>query len=172
MPDINVLVAGLGTGGTLCGAGRFLKEQRPSLNVIGVDPLGSILYDMFKYGKSSGPEPYLIEGIGKDCVPLNIDFSLIDDVVQIADQEAFLMTRQLLKQEGIYAGISSGGAIVGALRWIRQRGEDAAGQNILVILPDSGSRYIAKVYDDDWMKSNGLLDEPQVTDDGREGSSR
>jgi cystathionine beta-synthase len=168
MPGIDVLVAGLGTGGTLCGTGRHLKEQKPSVKVIAVDPVGSILYETYKYGKSSPPQPYLIEGIGKDCVPLNIDFELIDDVVQIGDKEAFLMTRRMLKQEGIFAGVSSGSALVGALRWMDRCGEDLAGKNVLIIFPDSGSRYITKAYDDDWMRANGLLDEPDTQDGGYE----
>ncbi|GAA1419570.1 PLP-dependent cysteine synthase family protein [Catellatospora coxensis] len=159
LPDVDVLVAGLGTGGTLCGTGRFLKDQKPSLKVIGVDPVGSVLYNMYKFGQSPPVQPFLIEGIGKDCVPANIDFDLIDDVVQVEDKEAFPLTRRLLKEEGIYAGISSGSAIVGALRWIREAGEEAVGKKVLVILPDTGSRYMSKVYDDDWMAANGLLDE-------------
>ncbi|TCO59555.1 PLP-dependent cysteine synthase family protein [Actinocrispum wychmicini] len=159
LPDVDVLVAGLGTGGTLCGTGKFLKEHRPGLRVIGVDPVGSILYDAYKHGRRVPPAPYLIEGIGKDCVPANIDFDLIDDVVQVADRESFAMTRRILKQEGIFAGVSSGSVTVGALRWIVEGDSDLAGKKVLVIFPDSGSRYVSKVYDDEWMSANGLLDD-------------
>jgi cystathionine beta-synthase len=163
LPDVDVLVAGLGTGGTLCGTARFLKEARPSITVIGVDPVGSILYDAFK--RSCGHfQPYLMEGIGKDCVPANIDFDCIDDIVRVEDREAFLMTRRLLKQEGIYAGVSSGAALVGALRWARRFPDGLAGKRLLVILPDSGSRYLGKVYNDDWMREHDLLDDPPKTD--------
>ncbi len=159
LPDIDVLVAGLGTGGTLCGTGRFLKEQNPALKVIGIDPIGSILYDMYTHGKSGPAQPYLIEGIGKDCVPANIDFELIDAVVQVTDHQGFSMTRRMLKEEGIFAGVSSGSAVAGALNWLREEGQATAGLKVLVMCPDSGSRYISKVYDDDWMTANGLLDE-------------
>jgi len=158
MPSIDVLVAGIGTGGTVCGAGRYLKERKPGVKVIAVDPVGSIVYETFKYGRSRPPHPYLIEGIGKDFIPRNIDFELLDDVVQVSDKEAFLMTRRLLMDEGIYAGVSSGSAVVGALRWMRSSNEDLEGRNVLIIFPDSGSRYISKVYDDDWMREHGLLE--------------
>lgn len=158
MPAIDVLVAGIGSGGTICGTGRFLKEHRPSVKVIGVDPVGSIIYETFKTGTSGPSQPWLIEGIGKDVIPQNIDFELIDDVVQVADKDAFLMTRRLLTEEGIFAGVSSGSAIVGALHWMQSSSEDLDRKNILVILPDSGSRYVSKVYDDDWMREKGFLE--------------
>jgi cystathionine beta-synthase len=160
LADVDVLVAGLGTGGTLCGTARFLKETRPSITVIGVDPVGSILYDAFKRRTSGRFQPYLMEGIGKDCIPANMDFDYIDDIVQVTDREAFLMTRRLLIQEGIYAGVSSGAALVGALHWARRSANGLAGKRLLVILPDSGSRYLGKVYDDDWMREHDFLDEP------------
>lgn len=159
LPQVDVLVAGLGTGGTLCGTGRALKEYRPDIKVIGVDPYGSVLHGAYRTGVPDTPTPYLIEGIGKDCIPSNIDFGLLDDVVRVADRESFLMTRDLLRREGIYAGVSSGAAVVGALRWIREAEKDLSGQTVLVILPDSGSRYVAKAYDDEWMAAQGLLDE-------------
>jgi cystathionine beta-synthase len=159
MPSIDVFVAGIGTGGTVCGVGRYLKEQKPSVKVIAVDPIGSVVYETFKAGRSGTPHPYLIEGIGKDFIPRNVDFAQLDDVVQVGDKEAFLMTRRLLVEEGIYAGVSSGSAVVGALRWLGTRDAEFAGRNVLIIFPDSGSRYISKVYDDDWMRANGLLEE-------------
>jgi cystathionine beta-synthase len=161
VPDLDVLVAGLGTGGTLCGSGRFLKEHRPALKVIGVDPIGSILYDTYRYGESGPAEFFYMEGIGKDYVPANMDFDLIDDVIQVGDKESFLMTRRLVKEEGIFAGVSSGAAILAALRWLEGE-RDAARKKVVVILPDSGSRYISKVYDDDWMRANGFLDEAEA----------
>ncbi|MFE7134553.1 PLP-dependent cysteine synthase family protein [Streptomyces sp. NPDC057638] len=164
LPDVDVLVGGLGTGGTLCGTGRYFAEQRRGVRVIGVDPVGSVLYDMYHTGTRVEPRPYLVEGIGKDSIPGTMDFGVIDDVLRVTDRESSLMTRQLLRLEGIHAGISSGSALAGALRWMESRDEDLTGKKVLVIFPDSGSRYMSKVYDDDWMAANGLLDEgPEPT---------
>ena len=164
MPDIDVLVAGIGTGGTVIGVGKFLKENSPSVQIIAVDPVGSIVYETYKYGKAKSPaQQYKIEGIGKDFIPANYDFGQLDDIVQVNDKEAFLMTREILRQEGIYAGISSGSAVVGALRWMYGQGRRIAGKKVVIIFPDSGSRYISKVYDDEWMRAAGFLDEPDAT---------
>ena len=123
-----------------------------------MDPIGSLVYDTFKHGKAvAKPKTYKIEGIGEDFIPKNYDFSVIDDMVQVADQESFLMTRELLQKEGIYCGISCGSAMVGALRWIESQGEKVRGKNILVVLPDSGNRYLSKVYNDEWMKAAGFI---------------
>lgn len=158
MPQIDAWIAGIGTGGTVCGTGKYLKEHKPSCQVIAVDPIGSLVYDTFKHGKAvAKPKTYKIEGIGEDFIPKNYDFSVIDDMVQVADQESFLMTRELLQKEGIYCGISCGSAMVGALRWIESQGEKLRGKNILVVLPDSGNRYLSKVYNDEWMKAAGFI---------------
>ena len=159
MPDIDVFVAGIGTGGTITGTGKYLKENKPGVEILAVDPIGSIVYDTFKYGAPKSPaEMYLIEGIGEDFIPGNYDFEQIDDMVQVEDKESFLMTRQLLTSEGIYSGISSGSAFVGTMRWLEQQGERMDGKNVLIIFPDSGSRYVSKVYDDDWMREAGFLE--------------
>jgi cystathionine beta-synthase len=163
MPDIDILVAGIGTGGTVIGVGKFLKENKPGVQILAVDPVGSIVYDTFKYGKAkSPPRPYQIEGIGKDFIPANYDFDQLDDIVQVSDKEAFLMTRQILTSEGIFAGISAGSAVVGALRWMCGQGDRIRGKKVLIIFPDSGSRYISKVYDDEWMRAAGFLDESDL----------
>ncbi len=163
MPDIDVFVAGIGTGGTLCGVGKYLKEHKPSCKVIGVDPVGSIVYDYFKYGTvKSAPKTYKIEGIGEDFIPKNYDFSVVDDIVQVEDQESFLMTRELLTREGLYCGVSSGSALVGATRWIRNQKNLFQGKNVLVIFPDSGNRYLSKVFNDDWMREAGFLEKPSL----------
>jgi cystathionine beta-synthase len=159
MPDIDVLIAGIGTGGTVVGIGKFLKENKPSVQIIAVDPVGSIVYETFKCGEAKSPaRQYQIEGIGKDFIPANYDFDQLDDIVQVSDKEAFLMTRKILTSEGIYAGVSSGSAVVGALRWMCAQGDRLDGKQVLIIFPDSGSRYISKVYDDDWMRGAGFLD--------------
>ncbi|MFP6741945.1 MAG: pyridoxal-phosphate dependent enzyme [Alphaproteobacteria bacterium] len=159
MPDIDVFVAGIGTGGTITGTGKYLKENKPGVEIIAVDPIGSIVYDTFKYGApKTGAEMYLIEGIGEDFIPGNYDFDQIDDMVQVADKESFLMTRKLLTSEGIYSGVSSGSAFVGAMRWLEQQGDRINGKNVLIIFPDSGGRYTSKVYDDDWMREAGFLE--------------
>lgn len=157
VPDIDVFIAGIGTGGTICGVGRYLKEKKPDVKVIAVDPEGSIVYDYFKTGKMVPAESYLIEGIGEDFIPKNYDFKYVDDIVRVKDQESFLMTRKLLTQEGIYSGVSSGAALVGALRWIEQQGSWAKGKKVVVMFPDSGNRYLSKVYNDDWMREAGFL---------------
>ena len=100
----------------------------------------------------------MIEGIGEDFIPANYDFDQIDDMIQVNDKESFLMTRKLLKSEGIYAGVSSGSALVGTFKWIEQQGDRLNGKNVLIIFPDSGNRYMSKVYDDDWMREVGFLE--------------
>ena len=159
MPDIDVFVAGIGTGGTITGTGKYLKENKPGIEIVAVDPIGSIVYDTFKYGApKTGAEMYLIEGIGEDFIPGNYDFDQIDDMVQVADKESFLMTRKLLTSEGIYSGVSSGSAFVGAMRWLEQQGDRMDDKNVVIIFPDSGDRYTSKVYDDDWMREAGFLE--------------
>jgi cystathionine beta-synthase len=163
MPDIDVFVAGIGTGGTVCGVGKYLKEHKPSCKVIAVDPVGSIVYDYFKSGKlKTAPKTYKIEGIGEDFIPKNYDFSVIDDMIQIEDQESFLMTRDLLTREGLYAGVSSGSALVGAMKWIKTQKDQFRGKNVLVIFPDSGNRYLSKAFNDDWMREAGFLQKPSL----------
>jgi cystathionine beta-synthase len=161
-PDIDVLIAGIGTGGTICGTGRFFKEHKPGVEIVAVDALGSIVYDKFKTGADVPALTYKIEGIGEDFIPDNYDFDVIDDMVQVRDKESFLMTRELLTQEGIYSGVSSGAAVIGAIHWVKAQGERLRGKKVLVILPDSGNRYLSKVYDDAWMREAGFLDEPSL----------
>ena len=158
--DIDVLVAGMGTGGTISGTARFLKEQNPDIKIVGVDIQGSLLYETWKLGKiPSDPhlKTYKIEGIGEDFLPSTLDLSLIDEVVQVDDSELFQMTRRLVREEGIFAGGTSGSAVAGLLKSEIVRSLKP-GQNVVVILPDSGNRYLSKVFDDNWMRENGFLE--------------
>jgi cystathionine beta-synthase len=163
MPEIDVFIAGIGTGGTICGTSKYLKEKKPSVKSVAVDPVGSIVYEYFKDGKvQTLPKTYKIEGIGEDFIPKNYDFSVIDDMVQVEDKESFLMTRELLTKEGLYCGISSGSAVVGAIKWIKSQGDLYKGKNVLIVLPDSGNRYLSKVFNDDWMREAGFLDKASM----------
>lgn len=163
---ITHFIAGIGTGGTITGAGRYLKERNPNIQVIGVDPVGSILYELHRSGEYTEAEGYKVEGIGEDFLPGTTDLSVIDEIVQVNDRESFLMTRRLVREEGIFAGGSCGAAVAGAVKYIQQHrlGEDAV---VVIILPDSGSRYLSKVFNDDWMRENGFLE--QVWSDVRAG---
>lgn len=153
---VDVLVAGMGTGGTITGIGRYLKEKNPDIQIVGVDPVGSILYDLHQ-GRTGEAVSYKIEGIGEDFLPGSLDLSVVDDVVQVTDKESFLMTRRLVREEGIFCGGSCGSAVAGALKYIRQHNLDPD-KTVVVIFPDSGSRYLSKIFDNDWMRENGYLE--------------
>jgi cystathionine beta-synthase len=152
---IDAVVAGMGTCGTIAGIGRFLKEKNPKIKIIGVDPKGSILKDVFETGEIKEMHSYKMEGIGEDMIPGNNDFSVIDEIVRVEDPESHRMTRQLLTKEGLFVGVSSGAAVVGAMRWMAQQEKP---QKVLVILPDSGNRYLSKVFNDAWMVEAGYLE--------------
>lgn len=154
---IGHLVVGMGTGGTISGMGRYLKEQNPQVKIVGVDPIGSILYELHRSGQYTKAEGYKVEGIGEDFLPSTTDLSVIDHIVQVNDKESLLMARRLVREEGIFCGGSSGSAVVGAIKYAREHnlGPDDV---LVVILPDSGSRYLSKVFDDEWMRENGFLE--------------
>ncbi len=153
--DFDVFMATVGTGGTISGCGRFFKEKMPDVKIVGIDCVGSIVAHYAKTGEMGQAHSYVLEGVGEDFIPENYDFDNIDDWVVIGDKESFLMTRKLLKEEGIYAGGSAGAAIVGALKYAKTLKEP---KKILVLLHDSGNRYASKIYNDDWMSDNGYLD--------------
>lgn len=155
---VDVLVAGLGTGGTLTGAGRYLKERNPALKLVGVDPQGSRYQAAFTgagTGAEAAPRPYLVEGIGQDFLPGILDLKLLDHVLTVDDAEAFAMARRLALEEGLLAGGSSGAAVTAALRIAA---DWAAGLSIAVVLPDDGRNYLSRIYSDEWMRDQGFLD--------------
>ena len=155
--------AGAGTGGSISGTARFLKEQNPDIKVIGVDPMGSVYHKYFHTGEFDHDEiyPYLTEGVGEDILAENMDFAIVDDYVQVTDKAAMQMTRRLAKEEGLFIGQSCGMAVAGMLDWLlaheSELGDDALA---VVMLPDSGFRYLSKTYNDAWMKGHGFLEAP------------
>jgi cystathionine beta-synthase len=151
---IDYFVAGIGTGGTLSGAGKYLKEKIPGMKNIAVDPIGSVFHDYFKTGKTPEPHVYKVEGIGEDMVTEAMDFSVVDDIIQVSDRDCFLMTRELVRREGLFAGGSSGGAVWAAMKVAEKAKPDEV---IVTILPDSGGRYLSKIFNDGWMEDNGFL---------------
>jgi cystathionine beta-synthase len=158
---IDYVVAGIGTGGTLSGVARYLKEQDRSIKAIAVDPVGSVFADFFRTGRPGTPSPGLIEGLGDEEVIGCPEFDLFDDVVQVTDREAFLAARELARREAILAGGSSGAALCG-VRKVAARLESRSGSGhparIVTLFPDSGSRYLSTIYNDDWMRQEGFLE--------------
>lgn len=153
------VVVGMGTGGTITGLARYFRDHDHRVNLVGVDPEGSILYEAWKQGGDpTGLEAdtYLVEGIGEDFIPGTLDLSLVDEVVQVGDAESFQWTRRIVREEGIFCGGSCGSALAGALKYAQNLGQDRL---VVVIFPDSGSRYLSKVFDDDWMREHGMLAE-------------
>lgn len=154
---ITHFVAGMGTGGTMTGVGRYLKEKNPKIQIIGADPVGSILYEFFHHGRVIKGETYKVEGIGEDFFPSALDFSLIDDVIQVSDKDSFLWTRRLARQEGIFAGGSTGTAVAAALRVLPTLAENDL---MVILIPDTGLRYLSKLYNTEWMRDNRYLESP------------
>jgi len=152
---ITHFVCGMGTGGTISGVGRYLKEKNPDIKIIGVDPVGSLYYDFVKLGKVGKATTYVVEGIGEDFFPGTMNLKIIDDVVQVNDEECFVWARRLAKKEGIFTGGSGGGCVSGALRIAKNCKK---GDFIVVFLPDSGTRYLSKIYNDGWMQEHGYVD--------------
>jgi cystathionine beta-synthase len=147
--NVKALVVGLGTGGTITGAARYLKEQDPAIEIVGVDPEGSI----YTAPTADDVHPYLTEGVGEDFWPETFDPSIVDTYIQVTDRDAFATTRRLAEVEGILAGVSAGMAVHGAVQ-VAARANDL----VVVILPDSGRNYVGKVFNDDWMRERGFIE--------------
>jgi cystathionine beta-synthase len=151
---IDYFVAGIGTGGTVCGVSRFLKERDPSIMTVAIDPEGSVFYDHFTSGHHGAPARYLIEGLGDEEIIGCPEFELIDEMYRISDRDAFLTTRELARSEAILAGGSSGAALWGVRKLMATLDRPA---RIVTLFPDSGARYMSTIYNDDWMHEQGFL---------------
>jgi cystathionine beta-synthase len=150
-----------GTGGTVTGAGRFLKEQNPAIRVIAGDPVGSIYTEYAKTHRKTEGHPYKVEGIGGDKIPSSLDFTVVDEWMYVTDKDAMLMARRLAKEEGLFVGGSTGVNVVAALEVARRVDDPEA--LVVTILCDTGERYLSKFFSDEWMRENQLLDEDRVT---------
>src|SRR5476651_611358 len=161
---ITHLVAGVGTGGTISGTARYLKEMNPAIQILGIDTYGSVFKKYKETGELDKNEiyPYITEGIGEDFLPANVDFSLIDHFEKVTDKDAALMTREIARKEGIFAGNSTGSAIAGVLQ---MKDKFKAGDVVVVIFPDHGTRYLGKMYNDDWLRDRGFLKDGKLTAD-------
>ena len=152
---IDCLVCGIGTGGTISGTGKFLKEKNPNVKIIGADPQGSVLREYFYTKSLIQGQPYKVEGIGQDDVPETLDYAYVDEVHTVGDKESFAMARRLAREEGMLVGGSCGSAVAVAIKVARDL---PAGKLMVVILPDTGKYYLSKFYSDEWMKENRFLD--------------
>ena len=151
---IDVLVATMGTGGTISGTARYLKEKNPNIKIVGVDPEGSMYHHEF-YGTKGEILPYAVEGIGEDFMPSTLNLKIVDEIITVSDKEAFLTARRLTQEEGIFAGGSAGAAVFAALRVAKKLKEN---QTLVVILPDTGRNYVHKIFSDEWMTEHGFLE--------------
>ena len=157
--ELDVFVAGMGTGGTISGCGRYFREKKTDFRLVGVDPIGSLYYDYVKTGRMTKPFSYKVEGIGEDFLPTTMNLKILDEIVRVDDKECFLMTRELVRQEGLFVGGSSGAAVAGAIKYAEMAKRK---ENILVLLPDGAQKYLSKIFNDEWMRENGFLDEPDL----------
>ena len=154
--EITHLVVGVGTGGTISGTAKYLKEKNPNIKVFGIDTYGSVFKKYLETGEFDKNEiyPYITEGIGEDFLPANVDFSLIDKFEKVTDKDAAVMTRRIPREEGIFAGNSAGSAMAGIMQL---QNEFKAGDVVVVIFHDHGTRYLGKMFNEDWMRDRGFL---------------
>ena len=155
---ITHLVVGVGTGGTICGTGKFLKEKNPNIKILGIDTYGSVFKKYKETGIFDKNEiyPYITEGIGEDFLPQNVDFSIIDHFEKVTDKDAAIMTRRIAREEAILAGNSAGSAMAGLMQ---MKDQFKAGDVVVVIFHDHGTRYLGKMFNDDWMRDRGFLED-------------
>ena len=160
---ITHFIACSGTGGTISGVAKYLKEQNPDIRVIGVDAYGSVLKKYHETGELDPKEiyPYRIEGLGKNLIPTATNFKVIDEFIKVSDEESAHTAREISKTEGIFAGYTSG-AVMQAVKQLDQRGEFNKNSNVVVVFPDHGSRYMSKIYSDQWMGDQGFFDSKNV----------
>ena len=155
---LHAFVCGIGTCGTITGTGKYLREKNPEVQLVGIDPKGSIFYDTYHFNKVlSQPKTYLIEGIGEDFFPANWNKEMLSDVIQVSDRDAYIMQRKLARQEGIFTGSSGGAAVFGTLEYCKKE-KLSADKIVVVLIPDSGQRYLSKGFSEVWMRENGIID--------------
>ncbi len=149
---VEVFVAGMGTGGTISGVGRYLKQQNPSIEIVGADPEGSIL-------SGDSPKPYLVEGIGEDFIPKTFNRQMVDHMIRVSDQQSFLTARRLAREEGMLVGGSSGTAVAAALTFAQRLKQP---KYMVVLLPDTGRNYLSKIFSDQWMQKKGFCEQKEM----------
>jgi len=157
---VDAFISAAGTGGTISGTGKYLKEHNPDCRIIAADPIGSVYYDYFYTGKMPPAYSYKVEGFGEDFLPTTMHFDFVDEVVRVTDKECFDTARRLVREEGLYTGGSAGGAVAAAIKYAERIDRHV---NIVTILCDSTSRYLSKFFDDEWMRENGFLNEDPLS---------